>query len=109
MRLHRSAGCCGPRAYYGRFGGRRGFMGRFGGFMAPGWRMARMLASGDLQLIILALLTEKPRHGRRQAARSRVNGRRPKPSSLRFATKSGLHFTRSWTPLRKSASASSRS
>ena len=31
--------------------------------MAPGWRMARMLASGDLQLIILALLTEKPRHG----------------------------------------------
>ena len=63
MRLHHYAGCCGPRAYYGRFGGRRGFMGRFGGFMAPGWRMARMLASGDLQLIILALLTEKSRHG----------------------------------------------
>lgn len=62
MRFHQY-GCCGPRAYYGRFAGRRHFMGRFGGFMAPGWRMARMLASGDLQLIILALLSEKPRHG----------------------------------------------
>jgi DNA-binding PadR family transcriptional regulator len=28
-----------------------------------GFRAARMLASGDLQLIILALLSEKPRHG----------------------------------------------
>lgn len=64
MRLHHHHhGCSDPRAHYGRFGGRRHFMGRFGGFMAPGWRMARMLASGDLQLIILALLSEKPRHG----------------------------------------------
>ncbi len=39
-------------------------MGRFGGFMGgPGPRVARMLASGDLQLIVLALLSEKPRHG----------------------------------------------
>jgi DNA-binding PadR family transcriptional regulator len=39
-------------------------MGRFGGFMSgPGMRAARMLASGDLQLIILALLSERPRHG----------------------------------------------
>jgi DNA-binding PadR family transcriptional regulator len=30
---------------------------------APGVRAARMIASGDLQLIILALLSEKPRHG----------------------------------------------
>lgn len=29
----------------------------------PGMRFARMLASGDLQLIILAQLSEKPRHG----------------------------------------------
>jgi DNA-binding PadR family transcriptional regulator len=41
---------------FGRFGG-RGFMG------GPGMRAARMLASGDLRLIILALLSEKPRHG----------------------------------------------
>src|SRR5208282_4097464 len=41
------------------------FFGRFGaGLMrGPGMRAARMLASGDLQLIILALLSEKPRHG----------------------------------------------
>jgi len=49
--------------------GRHGF-GRFGaGFMedgGPGGRgmgMGRKLASGDLQLLILALLAEKPRHG----------------------------------------------
>src|SRR5271168_1542146 len=50
---------------HGRFGGREGFMGRFGaGWMGgPGMRAARMLASGDLRLIILALLSEKPRHG----------------------------------------------
>lgn len=35
----------------------RGFMG------GPGMRIAKMLASGDLQLIVLALLSEKPRHG----------------------------------------------
>lgn len=47
-----------------RFGG-RGFFGRFGGFMGGGrgLRAARMLAAGDLQLIILSLLSEKPRHG----------------------------------------------
>ena len=49
--------------------GRHGF-GRFGGgFMddgGPGGRgmsMGRKLASGDLQLLVLALLAEKPRHG----------------------------------------------
>lgn len=50
----------------GRFGGRGGggFMGRFGGgFGGAGFRAARMLASGDLQLIVLALLKEKPRYG----------------------------------------------
>jgi DNA-binding PadR family transcriptional regulator len=47
-------------------GGRGGFFG--GGFRGrgpggPGMRTAKMLASGDLQLIILLLLSEKPRHG----------------------------------------------
>ena len=49
--------------------GRHGF-GRFGGgFMddgTPGGRgmnMGRKLASGDLQLLVLALLADKPRHG----------------------------------------------
>jgi DNA-binding PadR family transcriptional regulator len=39
-------------------------MGRFDSWMGgPGLRAARVLASGDLRLIILALLKEKPRHG----------------------------------------------
>lgn len=49
--------------------GRHGF-GRFGGgFMEDGspggrgMRMGRKLASGDLQLLVLALLADKPRHG----------------------------------------------
>jgi DNA-binding PadR family transcriptional regulator len=44
----------------------RGPFGRFRGqFMGggPGMRIAKMLGSDDLQLIILALLSEKPRHG----------------------------------------------
>jgi DNA-binding PadR family transcriptional regulator len=56
----------GGRGHHGFGGGRGGFMGRFGGgFMGGGngFRAARMLASGDLQLIILALLKDKPRHG----------------------------------------------
>jgi len=50
------------RGHHNPFG--RGFR-RFGrGFMGgPGMRAAKMLASGDLRLIILALLSEKPRHG----------------------------------------------
>jgi DNA-binding PadR family transcriptional regulator len=50
---------------YGRFAGRGGFLGRFAdGWMGgPGMRAARVLASGDLRLIILALLNERPRHG----------------------------------------------
>ena len=50
---------------YGRFAGRGGFLGRFAdGWMGgPGMRAARVLASGDLRLLILALLNERPRHG----------------------------------------------
>ena len=55
-----SRGRCGHRHY----GGRR-FFRRFGrGFMSGSFvRAAKMLAAGDLQLIILFLLAEKPRHG----------------------------------------------
>ena len=45
---------------FGRFGG--GFM-EDGGSGGRGMRMGRKIASGDLQLLVLALLAEKPRHG----------------------------------------------
>jgi DNA-binding PadR family transcriptional regulator len=55
--------CFGGRARHGF--GRTRFFSRFGAGFAggPGMRVAKMLASGDLQLIILALLSEKPRYG----------------------------------------------
>jgi DNA-binding PadR family transcriptional regulator len=54
----------GGHGHHGPFGRRGQRFGRFGGFFnGPGFRAAKMLASGDLQLIILALLSEKPRHG----------------------------------------------
>jgi DNA-binding PadR family transcriptional regulator len=62
--MHRHHQHCGfgraeERGHHGPFG--RGFR-RFGG-RGFGGRAARMLAAGDLRLIILALLSEKPRHG----------------------------------------------
>src|SRR5271163_3190219 len=56
---------CGDRPHRRHFAGRHRFFGGFrGGFMGgPAMRAAKMLASGDLQLVILALLSEKPRHG----------------------------------------------
>jgi DNA-binding PadR family transcriptional regulator len=61
---HFFGGPGGHKGHGGPFGGRGGFFGRFGGGMGgSGMRAAKMLASGDLQLIILALLSEKPRHG----------------------------------------------
>src|SRR5271154_6222511 len=55
--------------FFGRHHGGRG-LGRFGkGFMdegelgGRGFGMGRKLGSGDLQLLILELLAEKPRHG----------------------------------------------
>jgi DNA-binding PadR family transcriptional regulator len=55
----------GRGAHHGRFGARRRSFGRHGaGFLGgAGGRAAKMLASGDLRLIILALLSEKPSHG----------------------------------------------
>lgn len=56
---HRHFGA-GRRSFFGGpFGG-----GPFGGgFRGGGMRTARVLGSGDLQLLILLLLSEKPRHG----------------------------------------------
>jgi DNA-binding PadR family transcriptional regulator len=52
---------------FGAGGGRHGFFGGpfgGGGFRGGGgMRTARVLGSGDLQLLILLLLSEKPRHG----------------------------------------------
>ena len=70
MYRHGNPYCSGHGGYhFGRGGGgRRGFGGPFGGRFGGGFsggsmRAARMLASGDLQLLILLLLNEKPRHG----------------------------------------------
>lgn len=53
----------GWRGRHGGFGRRRAFVG-FGGFMGgPSIRPSKMLGSEELQLIILSLLSEKPRHG----------------------------------------------
>jgi len=62
---------CAGRGGHRHFGaGRRGFFGGpfgggpfGGGFRGGGMRTARVLGSGDLQLLILLLLSEKPRHG----------------------------------------------
>ena len=54
--------CCAPRAGGRPFGFFGGMMGR-GGRGLHGFRAGRKLGSDDLQLIILALLEEKPRHG----------------------------------------------
>jgi len=61
---HREFGARGPRGFRrfaGAFGGPEGGWGHgFGGF---DFRAGRKLASGDLQLVLLALLAEKPAHG----------------------------------------------
>ena len=53
---------CGPRVGGRPFGFFGGMMGR-GGRGVHGFRAGRKLGSDDLQLVILALLEEKPRHG----------------------------------------------
>src|SRR6202049_4715714 len=56
----------GGHGHFGAGGGRPGFFGGpFGGGFrgGGGMRTARVLGSGDLQLLILLLLSEKPRHG----------------------------------------------
>jgi DNA-binding PadR family transcriptional regulator len=62
-----ASGRCGDRAYFmgGRHGRRFGiFAGGFGaGMGGRAFRAGRRLASGDLQLVLLALLDERPSHG----------------------------------------------
>ena len=53
------AGRGGHHSFGAGGGGRHGFFGGGGG----GMRTARVLVSGDLQLLILLLLSERPRHG----------------------------------------------
>jgi DNA-binding PadR family transcriptional regulator len=72
MHLHHNHGC-GPEGRFFNFGGRRGRGGPGGpgpGGFGPGWggmgdgfRVGRMVAGGDLRLIVLFLLDESPRHG----------------------------------------------
>jgi len=59
--------CHGPDYYFGRHGRRFGvFAAGFTGGMGMGgraFRAGRRLASGDLQLVLLALLSDRPSHG----------------------------------------------
>jgi DNA-binding PadR family transcriptional regulator len=68
-KLHRFAGEIGDAMFIGRGRGKHGF-GHFGGgffggpgFGGGGFRTGRKLASGELQLVLLALLAEQPSHG----------------------------------------------
>jgi DNA-binding PadR family transcriptional regulator len=64
MRGHFWHGMGRHRRHFGGFGG--GFAGGFGGAMGMGGKAfmaGRRLASGDLQLVLLALLAERPSHG----------------------------------------------
>jgi DNA-binding PadR family transcriptional regulator len=66
MSFHSDYSCVGHgHRHFG--GGRSGFFGgrSGGGFRGggPGMRTAKVLASADLQVIILLLLSDKPRHG----------------------------------------------
>ena len=65
MHRHHDLASFEGHGHHGHFGRRGRRYGHFGaGLMGgPGMRVAKMLASEDLQLIILALLSEKPRHG----------------------------------------------
>jgi DNA-binding PadR family transcriptional regulator len=59
-------GCIGRRGGRGGWGGHHrhgGFFGRHGRGGGDGFRMGRKLGAGDLQLLLLHLLNENPRHG----------------------------------------------
>src|ERR1051326_5989369 len=60
MHGHRHSGCGGERHARGGWGDRH-----FGGRhrMRGGWRGGRVFDHGDLRLLILQLIAEKPRHG----------------------------------------------
>src|SRR6266853_5615763 len=54
---------CARRAHSGHFGGFGAPFGHGGGFGGRGYFGGRKLGSSELQLVILALLAEAPRHG----------------------------------------------
>src|ERR1700732_2965748 len=54
---------CARRAHGGHFGGFGAPFGHGGGCGGRGFFGGRKLGSGELQLVILALLEERPRHG----------------------------------------------
>jgi DNA-binding PadR family transcriptional regulator len=54
---------CARRAHGAHFAGFGSAFGHGGGFGGRGFFGGRKLGSGDLQLVILALLEERPRHG----------------------------------------------
>lgn len=68
-RFHRGRDCGGPRGPGARHGLRHllaaGLLGEAGmpGLGGRGFRASRMFGAGDLQLIVLALLADRPRHG----------------------------------------------
>ena len=61
MFFHHSRDCGRERHAHDGFGRHRGFGRHFRGGFEP--REGRMFDSGDLRLVILAMLQEKPRHG----------------------------------------------
>src|SRR5260370_7257198 len=61
MHGHRGHGCGHGRHARGEWGGRHFGGGRHG--MRGGWRGGRVFDHGDLRLLILPLVAEKPRHG----------------------------------------------
>ena len=56
-------GCIGRHGRHGHGHRHGGFFGRGGRGGGDGFRMGRKLGAGDLQLLLLALLAEQPRHG----------------------------------------------
>jgi DNA-binding PadR family transcriptional regulator len=55
--------CIGRHGRHGHGHRHGGFFGRSGRGGGDGFRMGRKLGAGDLQLLLLALLAEQPRHG----------------------------------------------
>ena len=60
---HHHHGRAGRQGYRGFGPGEGPFGGRFRGSMGGPFRGGKMIADGDLRLIVLALLAEQPRHG----------------------------------------------
>ena len=53
----------GHHGHHGCMGGHGRFFARFGGMGGGGMRAGKLFTSEDLQLVVLQMLSEKPRHG----------------------------------------------